>query len=124
MHIPDYENWSYTIEKNADDGLAVLHLNRPSPSSSSSPSPLQQFINNKSSPSSSSSVFTLYNSATGEPKNTYHISTSDDVERALSCAEEAQEKWGEMAPAERAKILKKAADLLEQRFVLLCMNVK
>jgi aldehyde dehydrogenase len=46
-------------------------------------------------------------------------STAEDIERALDAAHEAADKWGRTAPAERANVLLKIADRLEQNLELL-----
>jgi len=42
--------------------------------------------------------------------------TREDVIRAIEVAEEAQEKWKDVPPPERGKILIKAANLMENEF--------
>ena len=46
-------------------------------------------------------------------------SDAEDVERARDAAPEAQEKWGRTAPAERARLLSKIADRIEDNLELL-----
>jgi aldehyde dehydrogenase len=46
-------------------------------------------------------------------------STADDVERALDAAHAAKASWGKTSPAERANLLNKIADRMEQNLELL-----
>jgi aldehyde dehydrogenase len=46
-------------------------------------------------------------------------SDADDVERALDAAHAAKHKWGRTAPAERARLLNKIADRIEDNLKLL-----
>jgi aldehyde dehydrogenase len=48
-------------------------------------------------------------------------STAEDVELALDAAHKAREAWGRTPPAERAKLLNKIADVMEQRLGLLAL---
>jgi aldehyde dehydrogenase len=48
-------------------------------------------------------------------------STAEDVELALDAAHKARESWGRTPPAERAKLLNKIADVMEQRLGLLAL---
>ena len=51
--------------------------------------------------------------ATGRLIATVRASTTDDVARAAAAAKEAQPAWAEMSYQERARILRKAADIYE-----------
>jgi aldehyde dehydrogenase len=46
-------------------------------------------------------------------------SDADDVERALDAAHAAKDKWGRTAPAERARLLNKIADRIDENLELL-----
>jgi aldehyde dehydrogenase len=48
-------------------------------------------------------------------------STAEDIELAVDAAHKAREKWGKTAPAERAKLLNKVADVVESRLGLLAL---
>ncbi len=48
-------------------------------------------------------------------------STSEDIELALDAAHVAKDKWGRTSPSERAVMLNKIADVIEQRLPLLAM---
>ncbi len=48
-------------------------------------------------------------------------STAEDIELAVDAAHKAREKWGKTAPAERAKLLNKVADVVESRLSLLAL---
>lgn len=43
------------------------------------------------------------------------VATAEDVERALQAAKDAFQEWRKTAPAERSKVLRRAADLLRER---------
>jgi aldehyde dehydrogenase len=59
---------------------------------------------------------------TGRPFCEVARSTADDVERALDAAHSAKAAWGATAPAERARILNKIADVMEQNQELLALS--
>ncbi|HWA80897.1 MAG TPA: aldehyde dehydrogenase family protein, partial [Acetobacteraceae bacterium] len=46
-------------------------------------------------------------------------SSAEDVERALDAAHAARDAWGRTAPAERARILNRIADRIEENLELL-----
>ncbi|QIG49293.1 aldehyde dehydrogenase family protein [Nordella sp. HKS 07] len=48
-------------------------------------------------------------------------SSAEDIELAVDAAHKAREKWGKTAPAERAKLLNKVADVVEKRLSLLAL---
>ncbi len=48
-------------------------------------------------------------------------SSAADIELALDAAHKARDAWGKTAPAERAKILNKIADVLEQKLDLIAL---
>ena len=53
--------------------------------------------------------------ATGEVIARLHEATPAIVERALAAAERAQKDWARVRPVERARILRRAADLIRER---------
>ncbi|TYR34333.1 betaine-aldehyde dehydrogenase [Mesorhizobium microcysteis] len=53
--------------------------------------------------------------ATGEVIARLHAATPEIVERAIQSAAAAQAKWARMRPADRGRILRRAADLLRER---------
>ena len=64
----------------------------------------------------SGKTFITVNPATGELLGTVAEADSADVDRAVASGRKALEgSWGKLSPAEREKILHKAADLLEAR---------
>lgn len=58
---------------------------------------------------------------TGHTFNEVARGTSEDIERALDAAHGAKEAWGKTSPAERAAILLKIADRIEDHLDLLAM---
>jgi len=50
-------------------------------------------------------TFASENPATGETLGTFHRATEDDVERAVTAAEEASEEWRSMSYIDRAEVL-------------------
>jgi len=48
-------------------------------------------------------------------------STSEDIELAVDAAHKAREKWGKTPAAERARVLNRIADVMEQKLSLLAM---
>jgi len=48
-------------------------------------------------------------------------STAEDVEKALDAAHAARGAWGKTSPAERARVLNKIADRMEERLPVLAM---
>ncbi|MEQ1920053.1 MAG: aldehyde dehydrogenase family protein, partial [Elusimicrobiota bacterium] len=73
-------------------------------------------IDGLSSDAASGKTFTTLNPATGEVLATVAEADSSDIDRAVAAARKALEgPWSKMSPAEREKVLHKAADLLEAR---------
>jgi aldehyde dehydrogenase len=60
------------------------------------------------------SYFDVITPITGKPFTKAARSTAEDIELALDAAHAAADKWGRTAPAERANVLLKIADRLEQ----------
>jgi aldehyde dehydrogenase len=59
---------------------------------------------------------------TGRPFTEVARSTAEDVEKALDAAHGAKVAWGKTAPAARAIILNKIADIMEQNLELLAVS--
>src|SRR6266496_3987531 len=59
--------------------------------------------------------------ATGQTFTQMPRSTAEDIERALDAAHAAKDAWGETAPAERARILNKVADAMEENLEMLAV---
>jgi aldehyde dehydrogenase len=59
---------------------------------------------------------------TGRPFTEVARSTAEDVERALDAAHGARVAWGHTAPAERARILNKIADVMEANLEVLALS--
>src|SRR5579862_1788990 len=57
----------------------------------------------------------VMNPATGECIGVLPHASKADLDRALDAAEQAYPVWRGMAPQERGKILKRAADLMRER---------
>ncbi|QQP87677.1 aldehyde dehydrogenase [Skermanella sp. TT6] len=58
---------------------------------------------------------------TGKPVGEIARSTAEDIELALDAAHKAKDKWGLTSPAERAKILNRIADRMEENLDLLAL---
>jgi aldehyde dehydrogenase len=65
--------------------------------------------------------FTNYSPINGHGIADFAQSTTDDVEAALDAAHQAAGRWARMAPSERARILNRVADRLEQNLELLAL---
>ena len=63
--------------------------------------------------------FDVITPITGKPYTKAARSSAEDVELALDAAHAAADKWGKTAPAERANLLLKVADRLEQNLELI-----
>jgi aldehyde dehydrogenase len=59
--------------------------------------------------------------ATGEPFTEVPRSTPEDIELALDAAHAAREPWGEASTTERAKVLNRVADAIEENLELLAV---
>ncbi|MEN3792552.1 betaine-aldehyde dehydrogenase [Fulvimarina sp. MAC3] len=60
-------------------------------------------------------TFECVYSATGETIATLHAATPDIIEKAMTSAAKAQAEWAEWTPVERARVLRKAADIIRER---------
>ncbi|MGA0866352.1 MAG: gamma-aminobutyraldehyde dehydrogenase [Candidatus Nanopelagicaceae bacterium] len=76
---------------------------------------LNNFIDGKSVPSSSSEVYDLVNPATGEVFAQAPQSNAADVDAAMKAAAKAFETWRDSTPGERQKAINKIADAIEER---------
>ncbi len=65
--------------------------------------------------------FTNLTPITGQPVCEIARSTAEDIEAALDTAHAAREKWGRTSPAERARLLNKIADRMEEHLELLAL---
>lgn len=79
------------------------------------------FIGGKWVPSVRGQTFENISPINGHVICTIARSTTEDVELALDAAHAAREAWGRTAPAERARLLNKLADRMEQKLDLLAM---
>ncbi len=59
---------------------------------------------------------------TGRPFCEIPRSTAEDIEKALDAAHKAKDAWGRMAAGERANILLKIADRMEQNLEMLAVS--
>ncbi|TCS03929.1 aldehyde dehydrogenase family protein [Caulobacter sp. BK020] len=66
-------------------------------------------------------TFTAYSPINGKPLVEVAKSTAEDVETALDAAHRAKDAWARISPAERAMILNRVADRLEENLELLAL---
>ena len=80
------------------------------------------FVNNEWVPSGSGEIFSSYSGATGEKLGDFHAATEGDVDLACKAARAAFKSgvWSRMNPHERARIMLKAAEIMEERWDELC----
>ncbi|HUG21327.1 aldehyde dehydrogenase family protein [Piscinibacter sp.] len=77
------------------------------------------FINGKFVPPLKGQYFDVITPITGQPFTRAARSGPEDIELALDAAHAAADKWGRTPPAERANVLLRIADRLEQNLELL-----
>ena len=77
------------------------------------------YINGQWVPASDGKVFTAYNPATGEKRAEGAEATKEDVDAAVKAAWAAFPAWRDMGIAERAGILEKIADIIDENAELL-----
>jgi acyl-CoA reductase-like NAD-dependent aldehyde dehydrogenase len=65
--------------------------------------------------------FTNLTPLTGRPLCEIARSTAEDVEKALDAAHAAKGAWAKISPAERARVLNKIADRMEERLAVLAL---
>ena len=66
--------------------------------------------------------FTNVSPINGQPLCEIARSTAEDIEKALDAAHKAKDAWGKTAPAERALILNKIADRMEENLRVLALS--
>ena len=76
---------------------------------------LNNFINGKSTPSSSDSTLDLINPSTGQVFAKAPNSNAADVDAAMNAAAKAFEGWRDSTPSERQRAINKIADAIESR---------
>jgi aldehyde dehydrogenase len=79
------------------------------------------FIGGSWVPPTKGQYFTNVTPVTGQPLCEVARSTAEDVEKALDAAHAAKDAWGTTSPAERANILNKIADRIEQNLDALAL---
>ena len=73
---------------------------------------MKMIIDGKAVDSSDGKVLNVLNPATGEVIDTVPSATEDDVNKAVSCAKEAQKIWAKVPVYEKVEILKKFINLV------------
>jgi len=73
------------------------------------------FVNGEWQPSAGAGTITVVNPSTEEPYATVPSGTAADVDRAASAAAAALAEWSQSTPDERAAILRRIADLIDER---------
>ena len=81
----------------------------------------ENFIGGQWVPPVRGQYFSNVTPVTGQPICEVARSTAEDIEKALDAAHAAKEAWGKTSPAERAIILNKIADRIEERLPILAM---
>src|SRR3954451_23200853 len=79
------------------------------------------FIGGSWVPPTKGQYFTNVTPVTGQPLCEVARSTAEDVEKGLDAAHAAKDAWGTTSPAERANILNKIADRIEQNLDALAL---
>lgn len=79
----------------------------------------QLFIDGKWKDASDGATIKTYNPATGELLSEIADATEKDVDDAVKAAKKAFETWGKTTPAERASLLNKIADIIDENAELL-----
>ena len=85
------------------------------------PSKLENFIGGRWVAPKNGKYFTDYSPINGEPLAEIARSSAEDIETALDAAHAVREMWGHTSPAERATILLKIADVMEENLELLAL---
>lgn len=73
---------------------------------------MKMIIDGKAVDSSDGKVLNVLNPATGQVIDTVPSATEDDVNKAVSCAKEAQKIWAKVPVYEKVEILKKFINLV------------
>ena len=76
---------------------------------------VQLFIDGEWTAAKGGRTMPVENPATGEDAGTVAHADTSDLDRALEAAQRAFIEWRAVSPYDKAKILKKAADLLRER---------
>ncbi|WIM83721.1 CoA-acylating methylmalonate-semialdehyde dehydrogenase [Gallibacterium anatis] len=77
---------------------------------------IPNFINGQPIESESQRISFVYNPATGEQTKQVKLSTTAEMENAISAAQDAFPAWSQQSPLRRARILFKFKSLLEENF--------
>jgi len=77
---------------------------------------IPNFINGQPIESESQRISFVYNPATGEQTKQVKLSTTAEMENAISAAQDAFPAWSQQSPLRRARILFKFKTLLEENF--------
>ncbi|KGQ59257.1 Methylmalonate-semialdehyde dehydrogenase [acylating] [Gallibacterium anatis] len=77
---------------------------------------IPNFINGQPIESESQRISFVYNPATGEQTKQVKLSTTAEMENAISAAQDAFPAWSQLTPLRRARILFKFKTLLEENF--------
>ena len=75
----------------------------------------QLFINGQWQPPAEGKTLPVVNPATGKEIGRVAHASRPDLDRALQAAQKGFEVWRDMVPAERSKIMRKAAALIRER---------
>jgi len=102
-------------ESSVSQALETLHKKGPLRSR------FENFIGGKWVPPAKGKYFTDHSPINGEPLAECARSTFEDIEAALDAAHAIREKWGHTSPAERASVLLKIADRMEENLELLAL---
>eukprot|EP00968_Pinguiococcus_pyrenoidosus_P010868 scaffold870_cov268-Pinguiococcus_pyrenoidosus.AAC.70 len=74
---------------------------------------VQSFVDGSSLPSSGSAAGAIVQPSTGEQLGDFEVAGRAEVDAAVASAKVAQKEWLRMKPLDRARVLRHAADLLE-----------
>ena len=80
-------------------------------------------INGEWVPASDGAVKQSVNPATGEVLGTAPLATHEDVERALDAARAGQNEWAACSQQERSVVLRRAADLFDDRLEEIAQSI-
>ena len=77
---------------------------------------IQHYINGKTYKGSSSRIVKVFNPATGSQESEVLLGTKSDLEHAVVNAKTAFEKWSQVTPLQRARIIFKYKELIEKNY--------
>ena len=77
---------------------------------------IQHYINGKTYKGSSSRKGKVFNPATGSQESEVLLGTKSDLEHAVENAKTAFEKWSQVTPLQRARIIFKYKELIEKNY--------